>query len=232
MKEYNEKEIKELNLWQKISSISTEIEYLQKDDSVGYGNSAYKAISSEKVINIVASKLNKYGVVLYPIEQHYNRTDEKVKTIDKNTKKEIEKINRISDVDIKYEVVNIDKPSEKITTVSSGTGVDTQDKGIGKAQTYAYKNMLIKLFAIPTGEDTDKIHSEEYTKELTSQENNDKVKIVLSEKQLKRLYAIAHKKGYDKSKLDKMVLKKFNCLPSLLNKEQYDSVCSGLESIK
>ena len=58
-------------------------------------------------------------------------------------------------------IVNIDKPTEFEILASSGSGVDTQDKGVGKAMTYSYKYMLLKTFAIPTGEDPDKIGSEE-----------------------------------------------------------------------
>lgn len=166
-------DIKAMNLWEKISQISCEIEYLQKDDKVGYGNNSYKAISIEKVMTAVADKMNKYGVVIYPLEQVYSRKDEEVTKKDGTTG-----INRISDVDVKYEVVNIHEPSQKIVTVSSGTGVDTQDKGIGKAMTYAYKNMIIKLFAIAIGDDTDKIHSDDYTNNLlgNSNTNNSKPK--------------------------------------------------------
>lgn len=105
--------------------------------------------------------MNKYGVVIYPIKQDYTRTDEEVTKYD-GTKG----INRVSDVNVVYQVINIHNPQEKFETVASGTGVDTQDKGVGKAQTYAYKNMLLKLFAIPTGDDTDKIHSDDYTNKL------------------------------------------------------------------
>ena len=160
MIKYSE-EIKSMNLWEKIANVSAEIENLQKDDKIGYGASAYKAITIEKVVKSVGEKMNKYGVVIYPIQQNYTRTDEKIIKKDGG-----EGINRISDVDVTYQVVNIHNPIEMIITVASGTGVDTQDKGIGKAQTYAYKNMLLKLFAIPTGDDTDKIHSDVYTNEL------------------------------------------------------------------
>ena len=71
-------EIKAMNLWETIANISGEIENLQKDDKVGFGNSAYKAISIEKVVKVVGEKMNKYGVVIYPIQQSYNRTDERV----------------------------------------------------------------------------------------------------------------------------------------------------------
>ncbi|SHJ53415.1 ERF superfamily protein [Clostridium cavendishii DSM 21758] len=161
MLEFDEK-IKGLNLFEKIANISSEIDYLQKDDKVGFGNNAYKAISSEKVIGVCAEKMNKYGIVIIPVDQVYKRTDELV-SVDNEGKS---KYNRISDVDVKYEVINIHNTTQKIVTIASGTGVDTQDKGVGKAQTYAYKNMLVKLFAIPTGDDTDKVHSDDYNKKL------------------------------------------------------------------
>ena len=50
--------------------------------------------------------------------------------------------------------------------VSSGTGVDTQDKGIGKAMTYAKKYAILNSFLIPSGEDTDQISSDKYTEQL------------------------------------------------------------------
>ncbi|MGL5718821.1 MAG: ERF family protein [Paraclostridium sp.] len=180
-------EIKGMNLWEKIANISAEIENIQKDDSVGFGNNAYKAISIEKVVKTVGEKMNKYGVVIYPIQQQYNRTDEKVVKKDGT-----EGINRISDVNVTYQVVNIHNPQEAMVTVASGTGVDTQDKGIGKAQTYAYKNMLLKLFAIPTGDDTDKIHSDDYTNKLYGE----KPKAETTEDMVKAIYKIATDKGY------------------------------------
>lgn len=224
-----DEEIKKMNLWEKISAISSEIEYLKKDDLVGTGKSSYKAISIEKVMTSVSEKMCKYGIVIYPVEQSYLRTDEKVIGIDYNTKKEVEKINRISDVDVKYEVVNIHNPIEKIIAVSSGTGVDTQDKGVGKAMTYAYKNMIIKLFAIATGDDTDKIHSDDYTETLV------KGKVTsdgsLTEAQIKRLYAIAKKVNVTPSQIVAVIKKDFGKTDvTKLTKQEYDLVCERLEN--
>jgi hypothetical protein len=44
-----------------------------------------------------------------------------------------------------------------------GHGVDPQDKGAGKATTYALKNCLLYTFLTPVGkiDDTDKTHSDE-----------------------------------------------------------------------
>lgn len=165
-------DIKQMNLYEKIANIAGEINYLKKDDNVGMGKNSYKAISNEKVISVVSKKMADYGVVVYPIKQEYTRTDETVTGIDYKTQKEVEKINRISDVNVVYRFINIHNKDEFFDTVASGTGVDTQDKGIGKAQTYAFKNMLLKVFLIPTGEDTDKIHSDDYTAKLKGYNQN------------------------------------------------------------
>lgn len=220
-------EIKSLNVWEKISQISAEIEYLQKDDKVGFGNNSYKAISIEKVMTAVADKMNKYGVVIYPVEQEYSRKDEEVIAKDGTVK-----INRISDVNVKYEIVNIHKPAEKIITVSSGTGVDTQDKGIGKAMTYAYKNMIIKLFAIATGDDTDKVHSDDYTKKLLGEDKaSNKVadNPYITEQQCKLLYV----KGKGKEEKVKEILKFYGFKDSkAITKEKFSLVLSDIEAIK
>jgi hypothetical protein len=52
---------------------------------------------------------------------------------------------------------------ESIELMGYGHGVDTQDKGAGKATTYALKNCLLYTFLTPVGkiDDTETTHSEE-----------------------------------------------------------------------
>jgi hypothetical protein len=50
---------------------------------------------------------------------------------------------------------------EFIEIAGYGQWVDTQDKGAGKATTYALKNTLLNMFLIPTGLDTDNTHSDD-----------------------------------------------------------------------
>lgn len=215
-------EIKGMNLWEKVANISAEIGSLQKDDEVGTGKSGYKAISIEKVVKAVGEKMNKYGVVIYPVSQSYTRTDEKVVGIDYKTKEKVDKVNRISDVDVTYEVINIHNPVEKITTVASGTGVDPQDKGVGKAQTYAYKNMLLKLFAIATGDDTDKIHSDEYTNMLYGTIDRNEM--------LDEVYAIGKQAGYTEEKINEHIIKKGFSL-KVFGKTEKDIMVNGYKKL-
>lgn len=145
-----------MNVYQKILEVMKDVAYLQKDDVVGFGRSSYKAITEEKVTSTVRASLIKNGLVIVPVQQEHERTDTVV--TDKNGE---QKIARLSTVNVKYQIVNVDDPEDSIVVASSGTGVDTQDKGVGKAMTYAYKYMLLRTFAIPTGEDPDKTASAE-----------------------------------------------------------------------
>lgn len=160
-----------LNVYQKISKIMSEVEYLKKDDKVITNQktgAGYNAITEEKVTTVVRNAMVKYGIVIIPIEQEHKREDEILKDYQGN-----EKVSRLTTVDTKYRIQNIDDKDDYVIAVSSGTGADTQDKGIGKAMTYSYKYLLLRTFAIPTGEDTDKISSEVYDSQFNRNEINE-----------------------------------------------------------
>ena len=166
-------EVKELNLYQKISRVMQDIEYLAKDDKVSTGKTeSYKAISEEKVTSSVRASLISNGLVILPIEQH---TEEIFTEYEKEAYGKVEKKQRLlTRVDVKYKIVNINKPTEFEILASSGSGVDSQDKGVGKAMTYSYKYMLLRTFAIPTGEDPDKISSQELEEKSTVTQDKNK----------------------------------------------------------
>ena len=183
-------ERKQLNIYEKISCIMEDVQYLRKDDHVSTGQGkGYKAITEEKVTTAVRNAMIKYGVVIIPVKQDYERTDTVV--TDKNGN---EKITRLAQVQTEYRVQNVDDKDDYVLAVSTGEGADTQDKGVGKAMTYAYKYLLLRMFAIPTGEDPDKIASDVYTEELTG--GTDKA---ISKKKAKDLeeYIIAAGKDVD-----------------------------------
>lgn len=54
-----------------------------------------------------------------------------------------------------YRFVNIDNPSEWVETTTFAEGIDSQDKGSGKAMTYSDKYALMKMYKISTGDDPD-----------------------------------------------------------------------------
>jgi hypothetical protein len=151
------KEPVKLNLYQKIHAVMNDVEYLQKDDNIQFNNTKYKAISEEKVTSAVRASLLKHGLVILPVEQEHHREG------------------TLSTVNTKYKIVDIDTGQYEIL-VSSGTGADTQDKGVGKAMTYSYKYLLLRTFAIPTGEDPDKISSAELDEKMKKESEQPQVK--------------------------------------------------------
>lgn len=162
------------NIYQKILEVMKSIEYLNKDDKVEYKNTKYRAMSEEKVTTTVRKELIKQGLVVFPISQTVS-TDGIITTT--NTE---------------YKMVNVDNPEEYIILASSGQGADTQDKGVGKAMTYSFKYMLLRTFAIPTGEDPDKIASAQIDDEMKRAD----IKRLIQETEtdtVKFLYAIGQK---------------------------------------
>lgn len=155
-----------MNIYQKISEVMKNIEYLTKDDKVEFGTTKYKAISEEKVTTAVRKQLVEQGIVIIPTMQESVVT-ELIRT-DKS-------VNQRADVHTRYRIQNIDDVNDYIEVESNGSGVDTQDKAVGKAMTYAYKYMLLRTFAIPTGEDPDKISSAETDDKIGKEVENTKV---------------------------------------------------------
>lgn len=129
-------------IYQRMMNVMSKVEYLAKDDTISYKDVRYKGLSEEKVTKAVRGELVEQNIIVYPVKQEHRREG------------------TLSTVDVTYRFVCVDDGSW-IEAVSSGTGVDTQDKGVGKAMTYAYKYLWLRTFAIPTGEDPDKISSAE-----------------------------------------------------------------------
>ena len=189
-----------MNIYQKISEVMKSIEYLTKDDKVEFGNTKYKAISEEKVTSAVRKELINQGIVIIPISQECTVT-ELIRTE--------KSVNQRADVHTKYKIQNIDDVNDYIEVESNGSGVDTQDKAVGKAMTYAYKYMLLRTFAIPTGEDPDKISSAETDYKMQNEIESQKV---ISEKLRKGLDSAIENNNIDD-----------NTVFNILNKYGYTS---------
>ena len=149
-------------VYEKILNVMNEVGYLNKDGFVETGKGkGYKALTDEKVLTAIRPVMVKHRLIMLPVGMDHRRADEKVKDYQGN-----EKTNRITDVNMTFRIINVDDPKDYVEVVSSGTGVDTQDKGVGKAMTYAKKYAILNSFLIPSGEDTDQISSDKYTEQL------------------------------------------------------------------
>lgn len=122
------------NIHQRIADAMQEVTYIQKERKQGM---RYTIVSHDAVTAKVRPALLKSGVVYYPIRcetgQSGNRTEARMT--------------------IRF--VNIDEPTDLIDVETFGYGIDDQDKGPGKAMSYAVKYALLKTLGLETGDDPD-----------------------------------------------------------------------------
>lgn len=139
-----------MNVFEKIQAVSNEIMSLEKDMMVGKGAYAYKAVSDFSVTKAVKEAEKKYGIISIPASQEMVES-QVIKTVDNGK----EKITFSFLVKMTVLFINTENPEDKIEIESFGHGLDSGDKGTGKASTYARKYALLNAYKIATGEDPD-----------------------------------------------------------------------------
>lgn len=142
-----------MNLFEKIQAVSMEVMNIEKDMQVGTGNSAYKAVSDTAVISAVKRAEEKYKLISIPIKVERIDGDVILGVPDQYGKQSKTYVDNIK---MTTEIIDLENPSDRISVESFGKGIDTGDKGFGKASTYARKYALLNAYKIFTGEDPDK----------------------------------------------------------------------------
>lgn len=158
--------VEKLNIYQKIQLVSNEVRNVEKDIQVGSGNYGYKAVSDLAVTLAIKDAETKHGIISIPIKQELVNS-EVITTIKKNGD---EGRTFVDTIKMTIVIVNLDDPKEEIFVESFGKGVDSGDKGFGKASTYARKYALLNAYKIATGEDPDANKSEEIKSPSTPDE--------------------------------------------------------------
>ena len=156
-------EVKDLNIYERMSLITDEIGVVIKNLKVQVTKTAsYNAVSERDILDNVKPIEKKYRVYSYPVERNIVDSDVLIKKTDYG-----ESASLYMRLEITYRFVNMDKPEEFIDIKTYGDGIDTGDKAPGKAMTYGDKYALMKAYKISTGDDHDKEPSPEggYTKE-------------------------------------------------------------------
>jgi len=142
-----------------IIKVMQEVKGMEKNSKVGTGASSYDGTKDQDVKEIFNDALQRNGLCIMPIdikettqidrwEQMYNGTPNQKQSV-------------FTKVTVKYLLLH--ESGESIELMGYGHGVDPQDKGAGKATTYALKNCLLYTFLTPVGkiDDTDLKHSNE-----------------------------------------------------------------------
>jgi hypothetical protein len=143
-----------MGLYEKMFNVMNESKAIEKSMTVGKGTNSYQAISESAVLGEIKPLLKAYKLILFPVDVKVEETHEAFE----GKYGETQRFNSV--VHATYKIVDTETSEfELLQTV--GYGSDTQDKGSGKAMTYAYKALLQKTFMLFSGEDTDNTHSED-----------------------------------------------------------------------
>jgi len=122
------------NVHQRLAAAMEEVDYIQKERKQGMN---YTIVSHDAVTAKVRPVLLKNGIVYYPVRCEHLHNGNR------------------AECSLTVRFVNIDEPSDFFDVPTFGYGIDTQDKGPGKAMSYAVKYALLKALGLETGDDPD-----------------------------------------------------------------------------
>lgn len=163
------------NIAQRLNAVMEEVDYVQKQPKKAGMQYAY--VSHDSVTKLVRPILQAHGVVYYPrdleVRQNGNRTE--------------------AMFTVRFE--NMDDRSDFIDVATFGYGVDSQDKGPGKAMSYGVKYALLKALGLETGDDPEQEQGRE------ADHQPDAFPGCITETQWKELEAKADEAGADKQRL-------------------------------
>jgi len=148
------------NLIKAIINVMNDVKGIEKSMTIGTGQMAYKGVPDKEVKKIIGQSMAKNGLCILPIGITPTIKIERWDELDYNGKMKA-KQSVFTEVYSTFLLMHESGESQEIC--GYGHGVDPQDKGAGKATTYALKYALLYSFLVPTGDidDTDAIHSNE-----------------------------------------------------------------------
>ena len=144
-----------MNLFEKMAAITADMDTIAKNLTVETGKGkGYKAVSERDIIDAVKPLEAKHRVYSYPYSRELVESEilESESTYDGKTTKKTTFYTHLKTI---YRFVDIDAPDSYLDMCVYSVGLDTQDKGDGKAMTYGDKYALMKAYKISTGDDPD-----------------------------------------------------------------------------
>jgi hypothetical protein len=122
------------NIYQRLASVMEVVTYIQKEHKQGMN---YSIVSHDAVTAKVRPALLAEGIVYHPVRCEHSHNGNRAECA------------------MTVRFINVDDPEDFFDVPTFGYGIDTQDKGPGKAMSYAVKYALLKALGLETGDDAD-----------------------------------------------------------------------------
>jgi hypothetical protein len=143
---------KVLNIYQRINAVQREVKYIQKDRCIRTKKGNYKVVLHDDVVHKLRPAMVKHGIVAtFSVLKH--SVENIAQAAASDTRAPFPLFRTITDLEACF--INMDDPDNRHVITMLGYGIDGQDKGPGKAISYATKYALLKTFLLETGDDPD-----------------------------------------------------------------------------
>lgn len=141
------------NLTQRILAVMGDVDFVGKDTDVEAGGGrSYKGVSHDAVIKALRGPMTKHGIVL---------------RVEQTAEQAVHGQTKAGHPKIRYEgwytvwLINADQPDDALSYPINAHAEDSGDKAPGKCISYAVKTVLLKAFALETGENDEHRHKPE-----------------------------------------------------------------------
>lgn len=139
--------VSSLNIHQRINAVMAEVDYIKKDKKISMGSGGFSVTGHDAITGLIHPMLVKHGINVIPtfqeMTQEGNRTHLKMG----------------------FDWTNIDDPKDLVHQDWQGYGIDTSDKGPGKAASYIQRMATLKFLHIETGDKTLEEHDTQFKKD-------------------------------------------------------------------
>jgi hypothetical protein len=146
-----------------IMAVMKTVKGMEKNSKVGAGQNSYNGTKDQDVKEVFNDALAANGLCILPISIDDSVTLDRWEEADPWSKPVAGQMKTKQSVFtvVKTKYLLLHESGESIELAGYGHGVDPQDKGAGKATTYALKNCLLYTFLTPVGkiDDTESTHS-------------------------------------------------------------------------
>ncbi len=147
-----------LNIHQRINRVMEDVSYLKKDKKISMGTGGFKVTGHDAVTGLIHPFIVRHGINIVPTHQEMKQ--EGNRTV----------------IKMGFDWINIDDPKDLVHQDWQGYGIDTSDKGPGKASSYIQRFAVLKMLHIETGDQTLEEHDIQFKKDEKVIEHSDSVK--------------------------------------------------------